>query len=150
MTAEIVVAFILGALFTAILATWLYRRSDQRLTESRVTGARLASEIEAKSSRINELEAGISTSSEVLAVDREAAIKYREEISVLKTSLAEQKNQTEEKLTLLKDAREGLHAGFKNLANEIFESKQKEFTAQSKAQLNGVLDPLHERLKFEK
>ncbi|MBT4160061.1 MAG: DNA recombination protein RmuC, partial [Gammaproteobacteria bacterium] len=75
----------------------------------------------------------------------------REEISRLQTSLKEQEQHSEEKLKLLNEARDTLQEGFKNLANEIFESKQKEFKVQSKEQLSGVLDPLHERIKsFEK
>jgi DNA recombination protein RmuC len=48
-------------------------------------------------------------------------------------------------------ARENLSTEFKNLANEIFEHKQRTFQEQSQAQLDSLLKPLGERIKdFEK
>lgn len=77
--------------------------------------------------------------------------RYREQISHLETTLAEQQKQNKEKLELLEQARESLNAEFKNLANEIFDSKQRVFKEQSQAQLDGILKPLSERIKdFEK
>ena len=69
----------------------------------------------------------------------------------LQTTLDEQRQQAEEKLKLLKEAKEVMQADFKNLANEIFAAKQKEFKEQSKEQLSGALDPLKEKIQsFEK
>ena len=86
-----------------------------------------------------------------VADGQSALIGAREENARLQTSVKEQRQHAEEKLKLLSEARESMQNGFKNLANEIFESKQKEFKNQSKEQLSGVLDPLHERIKsFEK
>ena len=86
-----------------------------------------------------------------VADGQSALVGAREENARLQTSVKEQRQHAEEKLKLLSEARESMQNGFKNLANEIFESKQKEFKNQSKEQLSGVLDPLHERIKsFEK
>ena len=69
----------------------------------------------------------------------------------LKTSLTEQKNQNKEKLALLDEAKERMNTEFKNIANEIFESKQQLFKAESKEQLGNLLSPLSDRIKeFEK
>ena len=71
--------------------------------------------------------------------------------ATLKTTLDEQRQQAEEKLKLLKEAKDTMQADFKNLANEIFAAKQKEFKEQSKEQLSGALDPLKEKIQsFEK
>ena len=71
--------------------------------------------------------------------------------ATLKTTLDEQRQQAEEKLKLLKEAKDAMQADFKNLANEIFAAKQKEFKEQSKEQLSGALDPLKEKIQsFEK
>ncbi|MEX1237864.1 MAG: DNA recombination protein RmuC, partial [Pseudomonadales bacterium] len=44
-----------------------------------------------------------------------------------------------------------LNTEFKNLANEIFDAKQRTFREQSQTQLDGLLKPLNERIKdFEK
>jgi DNA recombination protein RmuC len=128
-----------------------FENSQRELAESRITNASLTERLDGRDSRIAELEAEITRLNQVLDSERTALIQRREEVSRLKTSLEEQQLQSEEKLLLLKEAKESLHDGFKNLANDIFESKQKEFKTQSKEQLAGVLDPLHERIKaFEK
>ncbi len=151
MPADPLLAFVSGVLITAIVALWFVRRSDARLTESRIAEAALSADLSASSMRIRELENRVTEMTNISAADQAAVIKAREEISHLRTALAEQQNQADEKLKTLKEAREELQAGFKNLAHEIFESKQKEFKVQSKEQLNGVLEPLHERLReFEK
>jgi DNA recombination protein RmuC len=76
---------------------------------------------------------------------------HREKISHLQTTLLEQQKQNEEKLALLHQARESLNAEFKNLANEIFDAKQKSFKEQNQMQMDGLLKPLGEKIKdFEK
>jgi DNA recombination protein RmuC len=77
--------------------------------------------------------------------------RYRERISHLETSLNEQQKQAEEKLALLQQAKAQLNTEFKNIANEIFDAKQKRFSEQSQTQLDGILKPLGERIQaFEK
>lgn len=77
--------------------------------------------------------------------------EQREKVAHLETTLNEQQKQNEEKLALLNEARTSLNTEFKNLAHEIFESKQKSFKEQSQVQLDSVLKPLGERIKdFEK
>ena len=69
----------------------------------------------------------------------------------LTASLEEQAGSHKEKLELLQQAKERMSSEFKSLANEIFESKQTAFKAQSKEQLDNVLNPLSERIKeFQK
>jgi len=75
----------------------------------------------------------------------------REQAAELKTTLEHEKKQASEKLALLENAKEKLSTEFKNIANEIFESKQKVFSERSREQLDGLLKPLSERIKdFEK
>ena len=82
---------------------------------------------------------------------RAANGEQREQVAHLQTTLNEQQKQNEEKLALLNEARTSLNTEFKNLAHEIFESKQKSFKEQSQVQLDSVLKPLGERIKdFEK
>ncbi len=65
----------------------------------------------------------------------------------LAAALEEQAGSHKEKLELLQQAKESMSNEFKSLANEIFESKQTTFKAQSKEQLDTVLNPLSERIK---
>jgi DNA recombination protein RmuC len=163
-------AFLLGALLSALLTYLLVTRSikskgnqstelldsqitvvQKELTEQQLLNASLHERLDGREAKILDLEDRLGQLNQALETERANLGRTRVEISRLETSLTEQQQQSEEKLTLLKEAKESLHDGFKNLANDIFESKQKEFKAQSKEQLSGVLDPLHERIKsFEK
>ena len=79
------------------------------------------------------------------------SMQYREQLAAVKMQLSEQQKQMAEKLTLLQDAKAELNTEFKNMANEIFEDKQKRFRQQSQDQLDGLLKPLGERIQaFEK
>lgn len=82
---------------------------------------------------------------------QQVSLHDREKLAELKTTLGLERNQAEEKIKLLEETRESMSAEFKNIANEIFEDKQKVFTQQSKEQLSVLLDPLSDRIKdFEK
>ncbi len=170
MTPELAAAFLTGCFLSAIFTYFLVSRfekasateksevigsqlgiSQGELIEQQVLNASLSERLEGREAKIGELELQLSNLSGTLEQERASLNSTREQISRLETTLTEQQHQAEEKLNLLKEAKESLHDGFKNLANEIFESKQKEFKVQSKEQLSGVLDPLHERIKsFEK
>ncbi|MFT7221106.1 MAG: DNA recombination protein RmuC [Candidatus Azotimanducaceae bacterium] len=128
-----------------------YLAGQQALTVLQVEQASLLERLDGRAEKISSLEGQRVEFEQRSVNDRGQLLHATSEISRLKTSLMEQQRQSEEKLELLKEAKLSMQDGFKNLANEIFESKQKEFKSQSKEQLNGVLDPLHERIKaFEK
>lgn len=79
------------------------------------------------------------------------AVEHREQLAATKMQLAEQQKQMAEKLALLQEAKTELNTEFKNMANEIFEDKQKRFREQSQTQLDGLLKPLGDRIQaFEK
>ncbi|NHO65313.1 DNA recombination protein RmuC [Aestuariicella hydrocarbonica] len=61
-------------------------------------------------------------------------------------SLAE-KNSLEEKLILLKEAREQLNNEFRLLANKIFDDKQQRFNEQSQQALSASVNPLKEQIE---
>lgn len=125
--------------------------AQSELSTARVQLASLEERLAARDARTGELELKAVELSSALESERQSLMRTREQISRLETQLQEQQQHADEKLGLLKEARESLQDGFKNLANEIFESKQKEFKSQSNEQLKGMLDPLQERIKaFEK
>ena len=127
------------------------RAAAEQLTRIQIDNASAVERLAARQLKVDELEAENRRLHSLLADEQAALSDARHENTRLQTSMKEQRQQAEEKLKLLNEARESLQDGFKNLANEIFESKQKEFKTQSKEQLSGVLDPLHERIKaFEK
>lgn len=62
------------------------------------------------------------------------------------TLLAAERRAAEEKLAVLKDAKEELSNQFKALANEILEDKSRRFTEQNRTSLGQLLDPLKTKL----
>nr|WP_230371091.1 DNA recombination protein RmuC [Paludibacterium denitrificans] len=65
----------------------------------------------------------------------------------LTTTLQQERQQTQEKIGLLTEARETLSNQFKALANDILEEKSKRFTEQNQQNMGALLIPLHERLQ---
>ncbi len=79
--------------------------------------------------------------------EREVAL--RELTAEHRSSLAKmdaEKRALEEKLTLLKDAKEQLNSEFRLLAQRIFEEKQQSFNQQSQQVLKASVDPLREQI----
>ena len=91
---------------------------------------------------------------ETRLADREMAIlalnqeKQNHAVNVqrLETTLQQERQQMQEKVQLLHDAKEMLSNQFKSLANDILEEKSKRFTAQNQENLTGLLNPLNEKI----
>lgn len=115
---------------------------EKELSESgmRITIGGLQQTLQEQQQRIEKLEldcTGLRNENSVL-IEKSAG---------LAASIEEQAGSHKEKLELLQQAKESMSNEFKSLANEIFESKQTTFKAQSKEQLDTVLNPLSERIK---
>ncbi|HKI75415.1 MAG TPA: DNA recombination protein RmuC [Pseudomonadales bacterium] len=124
---------------------------EDALQRAVVAEATLGTQVETLRGQLEALESRLAAAAQANDELRGDNTRYREKISHLETTLAEQQKQSVEKLELLEQARQRLNTEFKNLANEIFESKQRVFTERSQAQLDGLLKPLSERIKdFEK
>ena len=99
------------------------------------------------SERIDQLAAELAESRRAVAMAEREQSRLREELA----RRSEAQRQTDEKLQLLTEAREGLGVQFRQLANEIFDAKQQAFGEQNRERLSALLDPLKERIgQFEK
>ena len=124
---------------------------EEMLQKAIVAEAALKPQVEDLRKQVVAMESRLETANQAAEQLRGDNTRYRERVSHLETTLAEQQKQNKEKLELLEQARERLNMEFKNLANEIFESKQRAFKEQNQAQLDSLLKPLSERIKeFEK
>ena len=86
----------------------------------------------------------------LLAALAGAAIGYlwsRAQVAALTMQLTQERNQSQEKMALLQNAREELSLQFKNLANDILEEKSKRFSEQNQQSLGQLLDPLKTKLQ---
>ncbi len=140
--------FVCGAACGLLIAVWWHAR---KLGKVLVSEAGLRSANESLASQLSDL----LNRNEALTGDldqaRAESISHRERITQLQTTLTEQSRQNEEKLALLQQASERMNKEFKNIAGEIFESRQQAYKEESKEQLSGLLGPLSERIKeFEK
>lgn len=93
-----------------------------------------------KSAELEQVKARLETK------ERDLSQLHANHQSLQAKSLAE-KNSLEEKLTLLKDAREQLNAEFRLLANKIFEEKQQRFAEQNQQTLASSVNPLREQIE---
>lgn len=73
-------------------------------------------------------------------------LTLEKQLSQVTTELAAERRQTQEKITLLSDAREKLTSEFQVLAQRILEEKGKKFSDQSRIQMEGLIHPLREQL----
>lgn len=145
---DLVFAAVVGLLIGAGASWWILRARVQQiqhtLSEGAIREAVGQNEVESKRRELEQVRADFDTL-------QQAYRESRDSVQVLRTTLEQERKQVEEKLALLEDARERMNTEFKNIANEIFENKQKVFTEKSTERLDGLLKPLSERIKeFEK
>lgn len=146
MMAGIVVITLLAALCIALLFQ-LQRKS----AGSHVRLALLQERLDSRDGEINVARQRCQELQLELQAMNTADISCREEISHLKTMLAQEQQQSVEKLQLLLQAKEQMTLEFKQLAGDILEEKSKRFTESNRENLNQILQPLGERISaFEK
>ncbi|MFT4192847.1 MAG: DNA recombination protein RmuC [Comamonas sp.] len=83
---------------------------------------------------------------EQLDTARRAGQQAAAQVAELQTRLDAEQRQAQEKIDLLRGARDDLSNQFKALANDILEEKSKRFTEQNQSNLGQLLDPLRTRL----
>lgn len=135
---------LLAALAGAFLGAWLTRRSTAVHVQSAVLGARARTDAELavardRASRIPELERALQAA-------EQTSTRWQTEAAELGTRLDAERNQHQEKLALLQEAREALTLQFKSLANDILEEKGQRFSQQHQQQLGQILEPLRVKL----
>jgi DNA recombination protein RmuC len=92
-----------------------------------------------------------------IRVERDTALAQRDEImrelgalraehAQLRETLAQERKQADEKLTLLNEARERMKTEFKMLAYEVMKDHGETFKKQNKEQIDLLLTPLGERI----
>lgn len=96
--------------------------------------------------RVPLLEAQVAQAQPLQAQVAELSARLEAERQAAGQLLVAERQQAQEKLTLLHEAREQLSNQFKALANDILEEKSKRFAEQNQASLGTLLDPLRMRL----
>ncbi|MGA7594958.1 MAG: DNA recombination protein RmuC [Gallionella sp.] len=139
---------LLAGLVIGAAAIWLILRERIKSAEahangeSRIEVARLGERLSALQEEANRL----AREKDLLAALRDQLTAERQRLSnqvaELTTSLNTERNQAENNLAILSNAKDQ----FKVLANDILEEKSQRFTAQNQTNLNQLLEPLKAKI----
>ncbi|MGH8176188.1 MAG: DNA recombination protein RmuC [Steroidobacter sp.] len=133
---------------------------ERRLTTTEEARSRLTAELADLRQMLGRSSAELTADRESLSAAREELARTRKQFdgvqaahsqltiekTDLSTRLEAERNQSQEKLQLLNDAKQTLSDQFKSLANEILEDKSRRFTEQNQTNLGQLLDPLKLKL----
>ncbi|WP_228768030.1 DNA recombination protein RmuC [Limnohabitans sp. DM1] len=123
--------------------------SEQRLRDVQAVQA-LSNErraaLEEQSLRIPALEDELRQAKLARSDAESNVTRLTAEVSQLSTQLQAELKSSQEKLTLLEDAKNTLSEQFKNVANDILEEKSKKFSEQNQTNLGQLLDPLRQQI----
>ena len=102
-----------------------YHNLEQSLSGIRTENSALRERTGNQERRIADIEGELLQERQALVAERKRTEAAHIELSKMDTMFSEQRKQWDEKLALLKEAKESMREGFNNLANDIFEKKQK-------------------------
>ncbi len=131
-------------------------RADQELGRCRAQAGALQDDLRRESSalaqarerglHLSKLEAELDRKERLLQERQDQLTRLTAESAELKTALADERKQANEKIALLQDARDSLTTEFQNLAQQIFEEKSRKFSDQNRTSLSQLITPLREQL----
>ena len=88
---------------------------------------------------------------EVLAKSQSEFMRSKEELAGLHARSELERSQFDERVAFIERSKEQLGESFKNIANDLLESKSKSFSQSSKENITALLSPLQEKItQFEK
>jgi DNA recombination protein RmuC len=138
---------------------WLYsERQRKSLLKSQKTEAGFARQLaDERLAAAERVVAGIREQCSQLLKERDAnrtlqddlkekEARLRSEVASLQSRLEQERLRSDEKLDLLKDAREELRLQFSELASTVLEEKSRHFSKESGEKLSLLLGPFHEEL----
>jgi DNA recombination protein RmuC len=108
----------------------------------RESNSRITAELSAERDNLAALRTRFEETQSRLEVQRTTANSLAVEVAQLQNTLENERSVSQEKLTLLLEAKTALTDQFKALANEILEEKSKRFAEQNQTNLGALLDPL--------
>jgi DNA recombination protein RmuC len=116
--------------------------SSHALNAANERKAALTAELTAERENLVTLKIALQEAQSRLEAKSQEAAALSVEVAQLRNTLEGERNTSQEKLSLLVEAKQSLTDQFKALANEILEEKSKRFTEQNQSNLGALLDPL--------
>jgi DNA recombination protein RmuC len=138
------VAAAVAAVLTCSVAFLLWRISALKAADQEKSA--LESKLADRAARLEETSGLVGRLREELGSAESALVKLRAEHAALQETLDQVRHQAEEKLSLLREARDQMTNEFKLLAQEIMTQHGERFKKQNVEQLAGILEPLREKL----
>ena len=144
-------ALVIGVLMGAGITWALLKNSASQVTErvSHEYESDLAVLEEKLFSRENEL-SRLNADHARLGAELDEQVRQSTDLKVqasrLQTLLDEAREQADEKMRILRDAKEQMRLDFQNLANEILEDKTHRFAEQNQANIDNLLSPLQKEI----
>ncbi len=105
----------------------------------------LAKETE-KARQVQVLSDELAAKDGLIATYQKREAQHQAAIAELKTIIKKERIQSEEKLTLLNEAKTELSLQFKSLAQDIFDEKGKKFTEHNQSNMDALLTPFREQI----
>jgi DNA recombination protein RmuC len=135
---------VVGLIFGLGIGYWISSLAGAKATEAREK----TFDVEKQNfqDQIRGLEADLKSVQEKATEVQEHRTTLEKRVSVLETTLNSERLQSQEKLSLLNEAKDLLKIQFENLATQIFEKNSEKFANQSKANLDNVINPFKEKL----
>lgn len=148
---ELLLPLLTGLLTGLVLSfgvSWFRRRADRMdqdalRIEKAVLEERLIAEVRSREALQEQRDEGLLQVSSLQCAHEARSVRIGE----LETLLKAEREQGELRLKDLAESRDRLTHEFKVLANDILEEKSKKFTEQNQTNLQGLLDPLRERIQ---
>ena len=122
-----------------------------RLNHSQIKETAALERLTSKEKELALSAAELAAVKEVLAKSQSELTRSKEELAGLHARSDLERSQFDEKLAFIERSKEQLGESFKNMANDLLESKSKSFSQSSKENITELLSPLQEKItQFEK
>ena len=122
-----------------------------RLNHSQIKETAALERLTSKEKELALSAAELAAVKEVLAKSQSELTRSKEELAGLHARSDLERSQFDEKLAFIERSKEQLGESFKNMANDLLESKSKSFSQSSKENITALLSPLQEKItQFEK
>ena len=122
-----------------------------KLNHSQIDEAAASERLTSKEKELAMSAAELAAVKEVLAKSQSEFMRSKEELAGLHARSELERSQFDERIAFIERSKEQLGESFKNIANDLLESKSKSFSQSSKENITALLSPLQEKItQFEK
>ena len=151
MSETFLLVLVITLLFVATAAIICVFVLIAKFSQYQIKEAATSERLKSKEKELGLSVAELAAVKEVLAKSQSELTRSKEELAGLHARSELERCQFDEKLAFIERSKEQLGESFKNLANDLLESKSKSFSQSSKENITALLSPLQMKItQFEK